>query len=388
MKKLFLKTISLFGNLYLRILKKPEKRIDKKSIKKILIIKPCCVGDILFTTPSLRAIRKKFPNARISYLIGNWSKIVIELNPNVDEVIVFDDDIIFKKRIIQFFRLIREIKEKKFDVAIVFHPLFVYSLLTFMAKIPVRIGFDRGGEGFLLTHRIPYLEKHEVDRCLEVVGLMGAKTDNKELDFYISKSDRKFADDFFKDTGIAKKDFVVAIAPGGCKNPGGEMPSRRWSYEKYAQLSDILCEKYNARVIIIGGKGDGEIIEKTMARMKKKTINSFIKTKSLRQIAALIEKCDLFISHDSGLTHVANAMKTPIIVMFGPTNMVEVGPMDKKHTVVTKNLHCSPCYRHGIIPRCKTVECMRSITVEDVLNFVEKYYQTNQRKGKGREITK
>jgi heptosyltransferase-2 len=354
---------------------------ENKTIKKILIIKLCCVGDILFTTPAIRALRQGFPKTHLAYLVGSWSKEIIEDNPHLDEIIVYDVPAHSSCRWRAFIRTLdclRELRKKKFDLAIVFHRTSFSSLFALLGGIPQRIGFDYAGRGRFLTHKVIFDgSKHEVDRHLDVVISLGLESAGQATEMKVMSKEESYASSLLWANGVRAEDRIIAILAGGGKNPGVFMPTKRWHPTKFAQLADTMIKEYKAKIIFVGGPGDEEVVRKVVSGMKNESVDLVGKT-TFKQLAAVLKRCQLFIGGDSGPLHIAAAVGTPTIGIFGPLDPRLVAPRGKNHIAVCKNISCSPCYRPDTgltihdFSNCPkgTVECMEKITTEDVLAAV------------------
>lgn len=361
---------------------------ENRRIKKILIIKLCCVGDILFTTPALRALRRGFPEAHLAYLVGSWSKEIIEDNPNLDEIIIYDAPAHASSRWRAFIRTLsclRKLRQKKFDLAVIFHRTSFSGLFALLAGIPKRIGFDYGGLGRLLTRKVVFdASKHEVDRYLDVVTSLGIESAGRTTEMKVMAKEENYVSNLLQTHGVKTVDRVVAILAGGGKNPGASMPIKRWQAEKFARLADTIIEKYKVKVIFLGGPGDEEVVKKVVSGMKNESINLVGKT-NFKQLAAILTHCQLFIGGDSGPLHIAAAVGTPTIGIFGPSDPRLVAPKGENHLVIWKHVSCSPCYQpetvrtnfdFSICPR-GIPECMEKIMVEDILAAVREQMEEN-----------
>ncbi len=352
-----------------------------REIKKILVIKLCCVGDILFTTPAVRALRKGFPQAHLAYLVGGWSREVIEDNPNLDEIIIYDTPAHSANRwraLVRTLACLLDLRKRRFDLAVILHRTFFAGLFAWLAGIPRRIGFDYDGRGRLLTDKVPFdSNRHEVDRYLDITTSLGIELNSTSTEMEVDPGQQDFVLDLLKSHGLKPEDKLVAVLVGGGKNPGTTMPTKRWPPDRFARLTDIIMEKYKARVIFVGGPGDEEIVREVMSGMKNEPVDLVGKT-TFKQLAAVLKLCTLFVGGDSGPLHIAAAVGTRTVGIFGPSDPRLVAPRGETHLAVWKEVPCSPCYRPDTVlegqdfsscPR-GTLECMKEITLEDVLAAV------------------
>lgn len=334
---------------------------------KILIIRSGAIGDVLMTTPLVRGIRKKFPKAHISYLTGRWSKKALEGNKNIDEIIAFDDGIIARKDLAGFLSLIRKVKGKRFDVCLILDKSYLWSLFACFCRIPKRYGFSRNFGGFINTKSVKFDgSKYELEYNLDVGKLLGIDVKGKGMELFLGKDDLRFADDFARKNRLKN---IIGIGAGGARNPGQDMPVKRWPRERYAELINRLTNKHD--IILFGSQGDEEINNSILREVKAKNKIFNLTDKTMQQSAALISKCSYFITHDSGLMHIAATTGTKLIAIFGPTSAKRFAP--KNAIVVKKNLKCSPCYDiYGNFKKCKEHRCMELVKAEDVLTGIKR----------------
>ncbi|CAN2045501.1 heptosyltransferase II [Candidatus Magnetomoraceae bacterium gMMP-1] len=336
-----------------------------KNIKKLLIRSTNWIGDAIMTTPAVRAIKKNFPGAEITMLAKPWVAPVFDNSPYVDHVIIYDDSG-KHKGITGKFRLAKELKPCAFDAAILLQNAIEAAIITFLAKIPIRIGYNTDVRGLLLTHSIkctPEIKKlHQTKYYLEILKGAGFITDGTMLDLFLSRKDQVRAKEILKSCGISDKDLIVGI------NPSATFGSaKQWFPERYARLADKIQQSYNAKIIIFGGPKDRMLGEKISEMMQHELINLCGKT-SLEEAIALIEQCNLFITNDSGLMHIAAALDIPLIAIFGSTNPVTTGPWSDKSKIISISAQCSPCLK----PECPLVhhKCMDEIKVDMVFKAV------------------
>jgi heptosyltransferase-2 len=338
------------------------------DFKKILVIQTAFIGDVILVTPLLETVACEFKDAQLYVLVTPQGKEILAGNPNINEIIVYDkkgkDKGFFK-----FYDMVKRIKEKKFDLVLIPHRSLRSSLLAYLAKIPKRIGFNTSGGSFLLTDKVPYLKaKHEVERNLDLAQLsLGIKVVKRQLNIYLEDKEEYFAKKFLAEYNVIN-DFLIGIAPGSV------WATKRWTTEGYAQVADELSKKYNAKIIIFGGKEDVALAEKISTNMETTPIIAAGRT-NLKELSALISKCRLFITNDTAPMHIAMAFNIPTIAIFGPTTLdIGFGPYGVNFIVVErKGLECRPCSLHG--PRkCpeKHFACMKQISTQQVLLACQK----------------
>jgi lipopolysaccharide heptosyltransferase II len=336
------------------------------SEARILIVEVNWIGDILFSTPAIRAIRAKNPGAYIAALVVPRGKPLLLGNNYLDEVIVLDEE----GRYRGFFgkiRLIRDLASRKFTSAYVLRPSLTRTFWLFLAGIKKRTGFDRKGR-FFLTERVPMpdgVDWHRADIYYFLVMRDRIPQQERRCDFFVAPPDRIFVDRFLEKNAIGRNQNKIVVL-----HVGGNWDLKRWPVQHFASLVDGLAARYGADMIITGLFLDYPLAKEIMSAAHHKVFNACGQT-NLKQLGVLFQKCDLVISADSGPLHIAMAMNARTISLFGPTSVEATGPMGHgPHSVLRpRELACPvPCYETD----CPDNRCMKAITVEQVLEEVER----------------
>jgi heptosyltransferase-2 len=342
------------------------KPIKPERIQRLLIRSANWIGDAVMTTPAIRMIRKGFPNTHISLLAKPWVSPVFENSEHIDQLLIYDGE----KRHKGFsgkFRLARDLKKYKFDVAILMQNAFEAAFITFLSGIPIRIGYNTDARRLLLTHAVPCTKeikkKHQTEYYMNILRGIGLDRDNQGLYLKLSQKDRLRAEKILLEQHLSIDDKLIGINPGATYGP-----AKQWSPDRYANLADRIQALFGVRVVIFGGPGDKTLGRKISQKMSHRPVDLSGKT-SLGEAMALIERCDLFITNDSGLMHVAAALDVPLIAVFGSTNPVATGPLGSRSKVVQATLPCSPCLKS----ECPEghLNCMDQIDVERVFDSVK-----------------
>jgi heptosyltransferase-2 len=331
--------------------------------KKILVKGVNWIGDAIFITPALSALRNGFPKAKISLLVPEKVTEIYEGNPNIDELIVHGQRGGLKERI----KLIKTLKEKKFDLGIIMQSSsYEPAILFCLAGIPERVGYPHSLRNLLLTKVVkrPEGTQHEVNFFLGLIQALGMKIGKKEVFMAEDREAKEWARNFLIKSGYGEDDLLIGIFPGAYFGP-----AKRWFPERYTTLADSLIKSYRARVVLFGEKNDFLLVQKIIDKMTTNPINAVGKT-SLKQLRTLIERCHLFITNDSGPLQIASTTKTPIVALFGSSDPKKTRPWRKEDcTIIYKKVSCSPCFRR----KCKKLTCFKEISVEDVLQAAGKY---------------
>lgn len=342
---------------------------ENGSGEKILVVQTSFLGDVVLTTPLLSAIRRHFPSAHLAVLCTPQAKALLEGNPDIQEVLI-DDKRGDGKGWFGLWRLAREIRDRGFTIALSPHKSFRSALLLFLAAIPKRVGFRQSAGWFfyhLRVHRDP--TRHDVERVLSLLQplRMAARDGQSELRVFADAGARANVERLFRSLDVVGDRMVFGI------NPGSVWATKRWTAEGYAQLIVRLKEKYRCEILVFGGPEDTEVVERI--RWLSGGLGVSLAGKiDLRELVCAIERCDVFITNDSGPMHIAVARGVPVVAVFcATTRSLGFYPYSSRAVVVEKNLPCRPCSSHGG-RRCPlgTEDCMRLIGAEDVLRAVER----------------
>ena len=335
-------------------------RIPFNTAKNILIRGTNWIGDAVMTLPAVRAIRNTFPGAQISVLAKPWVAEIFNLCPDVDEVIVFQSPG-SHSGIAGKLRLARELKARRFDAAILLQNAIEAAIITWLAGIPVRAGYNSDGRGLLLTHSVRRTEAvkrvHQIQYYLEMVKSLGCRSTEADVHLHPGNEYENLSEKILSEHGIGREGFIVGLAPGAAYGP-----AKRWLPERFAAVGDRLIEDLSAQVVLFGSNEDRKSADLVQQHANHRFINLAGKT-NLKEAIAAISKCSLFISNDSGLMHIAGALNIPTVAIFGSTNPVTTSPVGDRSVVIYKGASCSPCLKET----CPTdFRCMEMISVEEV----------------------
>jgi len=347
--------------------------------KKMLIINPFGIGDVLFSTPLISVIKEKYPMCYIGYICNIRTKDILETNPGVDEVFVFERDeyrSLWKKSKIKCLRKLfnfwKEIKKRKFDLLLDLSLGKEYAFFCWLIGIKERRGFNYKGRGRFLTHKIRFEGFNDRPVAEYYMDVIGFKAQSNTVLLTIDR-DKEYIDDFLKKAGVKEQDTLVGIAPGGGASYGREKSHyKRWGCEKFALVADRVVS-YGARPVLLGGPKEEDLIREVASKMQQRPIIG--PNTKIRKMAYLIKRCKALVCNDGGLLHIAVSQDTPTVSIFGPTDEKVYGPYpaSKKHVVVTNNIDCRPCYRRFRLPECVDKKCMEDLSVDVVFNALSKF---------------
>lgn len=348
--------------------------------RRILAIKLADIGDLLLVTPALRSLKESFPGVRVDVLTTPGSAPALKNSPLVDDLILFDKasfdqpaDLVRASRWGSMLNLTRRLRAGRYDVVILFHHLSLrfgvlkHAALALASGAPVRIGLDNG-RGWFLNRRVcddGFGVRHELDYGLALVAAAGAETLSRRVEIALGGADLEQARAWLPETDRP----TIALHPGS----GGYSLARRWDPAKFVSLGRRLAEQ--ARVVVVGTPADG--VEELAGKLGSDCINLGGKT-TIAGLAAVLARCDLLVGADSGVLHMASAVGTPVVALFGPTNHRAWAPVlpREKLVIVRANCACSPCAYNelglGAPNGCPERTCMAEISVEQVMEAIIK----------------
>lgn len=333
--------------------------------KRILIWLQNWRGDVLFSTPFIKAIRKRYKDSHIAVIVNSRCREILEDNKYINEIVIYDDKI-QERSIIGKIRFIISLKNKKFDTIFLLHRSLSRAMIACMAGVKERIGYFYKKRNFMLTKIIeqPTEPLHKIEYFLNIASHAGSDISDKSLDFFVNEEDRSYIDELLRRNGVNKGDPFIVI------NPGGNWPAKRWQEEDFAELSDRLIKKYNMKIVISGSENDVSRALR-IQELAQEMLTIICGKTTLKQLGALFEKARIAISGDSGPLHIALAVGTGVIALFGPTSPTLTGPYaGGNYSVIQKDVGCQiPCYDD----LCKDNRCMKAISVDDVMEKIKTF---------------
>ncbi len=343
------------------------------KINSIAIVKLGGLGDLLMLTPAIRAYKKSFPETEINFIVGKSNRQVLKNNPYIDKLYILDDFKIFRGNLVEKFfetmKLINTIRKISPDKIFILHRDWRWNFISFLAKVKERYGFKRDLKGLFLTYAVKTSpEEHEVMKYLKVFKLQeGFKEDGINMDIFPSERDQEILLEMVG--SFFEGEDVIAISPGGAANVKEEMNIKRWPLEYYLSLIKRIIQETNYKILLIGGKNDIKFTQKL--QIDNQRILDLAGKTNIQQTYLALKLCKALVAHDSGPMHIGGAANIPIISLFGPTYPLEYYPITNSKSVFLwkgKELSCSPCYKDGRFPNCKSKDCMYKITVDEVFN--------------------
>lgn len=342
---------------------------------------PFGIGDVLFSTPVIGNVKASYPDSFIGYLCNARTVSILESNPKINKVFIYEKDDwrrLWKESkircIVNFIKFLFEIKSYKFDSSIDLSLGRHYSFFLWLLGVKKRYGFNYKNRGVFLTDKIDiegYHGKHVIEYYLDLLRFMGLKPMQIKPKVYINNEYRVWANNFLKNKGVDRNKYLVGIIPGGGASWGKAVDIRRWPKDKFAKLADELIGKHQFNVIIFGDNFESQLYDEIISLMEYKPIKIVGET-DLMQFIALLSKCDLVIANDGGPLHLSVAVGVKTISLFGPVDDKVYGqyPYDLgMHRIMKVNLACRPCYNKFKMPSCKyNKKCLNDIKVDKVLD--------------------
>lgn len=332
---------------------------DRTRVKRILAIRLDRIGDVVLTTPALRAIKETYPACRLTVLVRRSTRDLLLGLPYIDELLCIDD---FSRAY-----LIAYLRDQHFDVSLAFHPDILTNFIAWQARAAYRVGYAYSGTGLFLTREIiddrVQRERHEVLSALEVAAAIGVRTTDMSLGISVLPESEAFAASFFQKNGLSVSG-VVAI------HPGSRQPYIRWQKEKFAQVADRLFDERKLKSLIIAGPKEEGLAQDVIRLMKTPAV--IASGLPLGHLAALMKGCALFVGNSTGPMHMAAALKVPVVAVFGSSHPLDSsvawGPWGQGHAVVARDAGCRTCHPGD----CFSYVCLEKVSVDDVVDVARR----------------
>ena len=306
---------------------------NKTDIPKILLIKLGAVGELVMASPFFDQLRKHFPHSEIVLVVGRSSYAAVEHNPNISRFILADDLGLYRggliRRSLEFFRLICKLRKEDFDLSFVLERGMAFRLLSCLAGVPVRVGFESVREDFFLTHSVPgHQIQNESESYLDLLRKMDIPAVFEKTYYYLSDEEKDFKDLFLERHSIASGEQVVAIAPGGGGDARSKTITRHWPEQNYIELIHRFQSERSSRILLVGGPDDREITNRII-QISPDCLDAT--DLSLGDMASVLRQCNLFVGSDNARNHIAVAMGVPCIRILGRADSRPPTSFDNVH---------------------------------------------------------
>lgn len=364
-----------------------ESDLRSREFQRILLIKPSSLGDVVHALPVLHGLRRRYPNARIDWLISSSLAPLLEGHPDLNDLVLFDRHqygrmVYSPMAAADFVRFIHRLRMRRYNLAIDLQGLFRTGFLTWAGGAPVRIGFANAREGASLfyNHRVrrtareqfgerssvsEILDTHAVDRNYAVARLLGFEDVPIEFHIPLSDDDRGSARWLLRQGGWEYREGLVAVVPGA------RWETKVWLAQRFAATIDELQSGHDVRCVLLGGPDETARCAQIADLCRNTPLNLAGQT-SLRTMVAVLAKADAVLCHDSGAMHVAVALDRPVVCLVGPTNPARTGPYRRPKDVVRLDLDCAPCYLRKLSQCRFDHRCMKELAVTPVVSAVRR----------------
>ena len=354
-------------------------RLDAEQVREILVIRLDLLGDLVLSLPAVHALKATYPHAKLTVLALPYAAGLLELAPEVDAVLTYDvnrvrrpADVLSARCWREFFALVGRLRHTKFDLCLSLHGPFA-CVLAWLSGCPRRYGYRSEGYPLLLTHTLPGgrydVRQHEVLYSLRLAEMAGAATGLAQRlggaqtpKLSVPLAEQRRMRHLLAEWEIRADNLLVVVHPGASNGS-----AKRWSPAYWGSLTSRLHDELGAAVVISGTPAEAVIVQEVVRHCTFKPVILAGQT-TIPQLGALLKRADLLLSSDSGPAHMAAALGTPQITLFGPTDPAVYAPINPKAMVVRHDLPCSPCYNARTTAECRFghVNCMRLLEPDEV----------------------
>ena len=336
------------------------EHFDPSSVKNILVVSSTAIGDTLLSTPAIRAVRERYPQAKIIAHFNAGNAELFENNPNIDGIIPYSGG--YRR----FVRTVREFRKHNFDLALIFHgnepqatPMAYLSGARFILKVPISREY-----GFLLSNTSNGFDKpwdhHAIDVRMKTASFIGCRGENREMVLVADEVDRAAASAYLSGVGTDKNAILIGLQVGAATL------YKMWPHHKFVELGKRLLQlDPNIRILVTGSPRERKLCSTVAHEIGNRAFSTAAEV-SLKTLRGLIERMDLLVTNDTGAMHMAIALKTKTLSLFCPTNDWGTGPVQDLHLhmVIKKGMLCNPC----ITKKCARPFCMDQIEVDEVFH--------------------
>lgn len=312
---------------------------------KTLLIKLNAIGDVLFATPLLEAIRASDPDGTIDWLVGRHSEPILRGHPSIAERIVYDGPWLVNAPValMGYRKVVLRLRENAYDRVFLLHRRPASQLLARATRAPIRVGFEGAISRWTMTHTVAFDPTlHETERYLNLLRVFHPDVAAPPTRIGFTEEAEVTAELLIGERDLREP--RIAIAPGGGRNPGTEMLIKRWPAERYAEAARVLAAETGGSILVVGTPDEQELCAAVAAAVGERACDLCGRT-TLPQLAAILARCQVMIANDSGPLHIAAAAGTPTVALFGPTDPRLVAPRGPLHRYLWAPPECGPCYR-------------------------------------------
>ena len=333
-----------------------------EPVRRILLIKPSSLGDIVHAMPTLAALRERFPQAEVTWLVKRQWASLVEVIKGVDHVCAVEQGLM------GWLGRVPDLRAAGFDLVVDLQGLFRSGAMARLTGCTRRVGFAKAREGspWFYTQRVtvPSVAMHAVDRYLLVAEALGAARPNEpRFDFIDRREDRHAAEALLARAGLP------ASSPWIAMNVSARWETKRWPPQQFAEAADRLVDTRGIPIVFMGGPAERPETRAVMMLMRRKAVDLTGQT-PVGLLPSLLRHATVLVTNDSGPMHIAAAVGTPVVALFGPTDPVKTGPYGQGHVVLSHAVECRPCFRREC-SRAVVLECLTGVTSEQVVRAVQ-----------------
>ncbi|MDX1762942.1 MAG: lipopolysaccharide heptosyltransferase I [bacterium] len=341
-------------------------------MRKFLIVKPSSFGDVIHTLPVVTAIAEQINDCVIDWVVRPEFADVVSAHPAIRRLIMFDREKWGRgSRVLQtapeLLRFTASLRQAKYDAVLDLQGLFRSALISSLSGAGVRVGFENAREWAPIFYTrkvaVPDVQIHAIDRYQLFLSALGLEERPLDYGLRIPDDAVKRLETFLADSGVRPEKPLAVV------NPNARWETKRWLPERFAALGDRLLTEAGVQVVFIGAPSEAAYVEELVSLSREK-LGNLAGATSLMELAALLQRADLMITCDSGPMHLAAAVGTPVVALFGPTDPVRTGPYGSGHHVITKGVDCAPCMKRSCSKERR--ECMAAISVDEVLSHARR----------------
>lgn len=343
-----------------------------EPVRRILLIKPSSLGDIVHAMPTLAALRERFPQAEVTWLVKRQWASLVEVIGGVDHVCAVEPGLK------GWLGRVPDLRAAGFDLVVDLQGLFRSGAMAWLTGCGRRVGFANAREGSpcFYTRRvaIPAAPMHAVDRYLLVAEALGAaRPVEPRFDFIDRPEDRQAAE------ALLTAADVTASSPWIAMNVSARWETKRWPPQHFAEAADRLTEAHALPIVFMGGPSERPETRAVMALMRTKAVDLTGRT-PVGLLPGLLRRAAVLVTNDSGPMHIATAVGTPVVALFGPTDPVKTGPYGQGHIVLSNAVECRPCFRRECF-RPVALECLTGVQPEQVVRAVQQQLGRSRKSG-------
>jgi len=339
--------------------------IRPNAVGRILLIRTAYLGDVIMTLPILKPLKERFPKASVTVLTSSGGREILQNNPYVDDVIVYEPFWFYPSRFRGYLTFLSGFRKRSFDLVIEARAdIRDILFLVLPARSKAKLSYAVGGGRYILTHVAPYeRRKHKVDYHLDLVRYLGGRTDSIQWGIWLTEAEKEDVAQLLRKSGVSEPYF--------CVHPGGRLPLKRWPSDRWAILCDRMIDRFQLPLLLLSAGTEIGLVREITGLMRNRPIILAGET-TIRQLSGVIAQASLLVCNDSAPMHIAAALGTPTVAIFGPSKSIETGPYGKNHVIVEKEFACRPTCDESRCTNKHHHACMESISVEDVFHVVEK----------------